>query len=89
MGLQGTQALIKLWWRVKCSTFMKCGTFLLLNWGEFKETGGLGCLSLLLCTQEDPDLIESIASQNVDSGCIGITQGLFEMRISRLSGSEF
>lgn len=56
---------------------------------KFKETGGLGCLSLLLCTQEDPDLIESIVSQNVDSGCIGITQGLLEMRISRLYGSEF
>ena len=33
---------------------------------KFKEAGGLGCWSLRLCTQEDPVLIESIVSQNVD-----------------------
>ena len=32
---------------------------------KFKEARGLGCLSSLLCTKEDPVLIESFVSQNV------------------------
>ena len=58
---------------------------------KFKEAQGLGCLSSLLCTKEDPVLIESFVSQNVDPvvAASKFPKGLFKMRISRLSGSEF
>lgn len=54
------------------------------------EAQELGFLSSLLCTKEDPVLIESFVSQLVDPAVAAskVPKGLFKMRISRLSGSE-
>ena len=57
---------------------------------KLKEAQGLGFLSSLLCTKEDPALIESFVSQLVDPvvAASKVPNGLFKIRISRLSGSE-
>ena len=48
---------------------------------KIKEVRGLGYLSSLLCTKEDPVLIESFVSQNVDPEVAAskFPKGLFKM----------